>query len=222
MHSTSTHYARAAGRRAAGGYRFAQFDQLPSAATFSPPRRRPVARRSVALAELEAEAEVSATYFLMTESIFYNLASPRARPHSRGSRARSPRGPPRRLSERLLDERFDPVVAWHNPEPEYMAAPISGAVNACRSGTSTRPPTAPTRTSAGDTAARARNCAPAFPWLQLLDPPRDLGVRGGDHGSHDAHDARRGERAPRRARRSPAGRGRARRFPARRTRRRAP
>ena len=28
-----------------------------------------------------------------------------------------------------LDERFDKVVAWHNPNPEYMRAPIDGAVN---------------------------------------------------------------------------------------------
>jgi hypothetical protein len=27
------------------------------------------------------------------------------------------------------DARFDPVVAWHNPDPEYMRAPVAGAVN---------------------------------------------------------------------------------------------
>src|SRR5437762_2352999 len=28
-----------------------------------------------------------------------------------------------------LDARFDPVVAWHNPDPEYMSEPVAGAVN---------------------------------------------------------------------------------------------
>ncbi|HEX4678378.1 MAG TPA: hypothetical protein VH210_04110, partial [Gaiellaceae bacterium] len=28
-----------------------------------------------------------------------------------------------------LDERFDSVVAWHNPDPEFMQAEIPGAVN---------------------------------------------------------------------------------------------
>jgi hypothetical protein len=28
-----------------------------------------------------------------------------------------------------LDDRFDPVVAWHNPDPEYMQAEIPGADN---------------------------------------------------------------------------------------------
>ena len=71
------------------------------------------------LAEVEAEAGVTATYFLMTESVFYNLAS------SEGATAIARL---RELGHRIglhavypharLDERFDPVVAWHNPEPE--------------------------------------------------------------------------------------------------------
>ena len=28
-----------------------------------------------------------------------------------------------------LDERFDPVVAWHNPDPEFMRAPLDGLAN---------------------------------------------------------------------------------------------
>ena len=27
------------------------------------------------------------------------------------------------------DERFDPVLAWHNPDPEYMREPVEGLVN---------------------------------------------------------------------------------------------
>jgi hypothetical protein len=28
-----------------------------------------------------------------------------------------------------LDGRFDPVIAWHNPDPEYMSEPVADAVN---------------------------------------------------------------------------------------------
>ena len=70
------------------------------------------------MAELEAEAGATATYFLMTESVFYNLASRegtaaldrlRALGHRVGLHAVYPRA--------ALDGRFDPVVAWHNPDP---------------------------------------------------------------------------------------------------------
>ena len=66
----------------------------------------------------------------MTRSVFYNLGS------SDGERAL---GRLRELGGRVahhavwphvdLDDRFDPVVAWHNPDPEYMTAPIDGADN---------------------------------------------------------------------------------------------
>ena len=29
-----------------------------------------------------------------------------------------------------LDDRFDPVLAWHNPEPEFMSASVDGVANA--------------------------------------------------------------------------------------------
>jgi hypothetical protein len=66
----------------------------------------------------------------MTRSVFYNLASPvgehalerlRELGHAVGLHAVFPRAE--------LDERFDPVVAWHNPDPDFMSAPIDGAVN---------------------------------------------------------------------------------------------
>jgi hypothetical protein len=85
---------------------------------------------AVELAELEAEAGARATYFLMTRSAFYNLLSPE------GERAF---GRIRELGHRVglhavhphldLDDRFDPVVAWHNPDPEFMHEPVDGAVN---------------------------------------------------------------------------------------------
>jgi hypothetical protein len=28
-----------------------------------------------------------------------------------------------------LDDRFEPVIAWHNPDPEFMTAAVEGATN---------------------------------------------------------------------------------------------
>ena len=62
----------------------------------------------------------------MTESVFYNLASQvgveaiarlRDLGHGVGLHAVWPRAE--------LDDRFDPVVAWHNPDPEYMREPLA-------------------------------------------------------------------------------------------------
>jgi hypothetical protein len=66
----------------------------------------------------------------MTESVFYNLASSEGRRaierlrglgHRVGLHAVHPRAE--------LDGRFDRVLAWHNPDPEYMSAPVEGAAN---------------------------------------------------------------------------------------------
>src|SRR3954470_18910619 len=66
----------------------------------------------------------------MTRSVFYNLES------HEGERAVARL---RELGHRIahhavyphidLDDRFDRVVAWHNPDPEYMRAPIDGAAH---------------------------------------------------------------------------------------------
>jgi hypothetical protein len=126
-----THYRELLEAAKAGGYRFAFFD--------GGPRRGDLFLRhdvdlsldaAVQLAELEADAGARATYFLMPQSVFYNLASPdgertlarlRELGHAVGLHAVYPRAE--------LDERFDRVVAWHNPDPGYMNAPIEGAVN---------------------------------------------------------------------------------------------
>ena len=82
------------------------------------------------MAELEAEAGAAATYFLMTRSEFYNLDAPsgvaaierlRELGHRVGLHAVWPTVD--------HDERFDPVLAWHNPDPEYMREPVEGLVN---------------------------------------------------------------------------------------------
>ena len=114
-----------------GGYRFSSFDRVPQDGDLF--LRHDVdlsLDAALQLAELEAAAEVTATYFLMTQSVFYNLSS------SEGVRAIN------RLRElghgiglhavwpgAEKDDRFDPVLAWHNPEADYMAQPVDGFVN---------------------------------------------------------------------------------------------
>jgi hypothetical protein len=126
------HYRELVEAARAGGYRFAFFDRDPKPGDLL--LRHDVdlsLDAAVSLAELEAELEAPATYFVMTESVFYNLASEegeraverlRALGHRVGLHAVYPRAE--------LDGRFDPVVAWHNPEPEYMATELDGAANA--------------------------------------------------------------------------------------------
>jgi hypothetical protein len=116
----------------AGGYRFAFFDRDPQPGDLL--LRHDVdlsLDAALRLAELEAELGASATYFVMTESVFYNLASPEGQAalgrlrelgHRVGLHAVHPRAE--------LDERFDPVLAWHNPQPEYMSVSVDGAANA--------------------------------------------------------------------------------------------
>jgi hypothetical protein len=126
-----THYAEILQAAKVGGYRFAFFDTPPEPGTV-------ILRHDVdlsldaalRLAEVEAEAGAGATYFLMTRSEFYNLDS-----HS-GEEAVDRL---RRLGHRVglhavwpyvdTDDRFDPVLAWHNPDPEYMREPVEGLVN---------------------------------------------------------------------------------------------
>jgi hypothetical protein len=126
------HYRELLGAARTGGYRFAFFDRDPKPGDVL--LRHDVdlsLEAAVALAELEAEVEATATYFLMTESVFYNLSSPagehalerlRALGHSVGLHAVHPRA--------SLDDRFDRVLAWHNPDPEFMSAPVEGVANA--------------------------------------------------------------------------------------------
>jgi hypothetical protein len=168
------HYSELLDAARAGGYRFAHFDQ--------PPRRRDLLLRhdvdlsldaALRMAELEAQTGASATYFLMTESVFYNLASSegvaaisrlRELGHRVGLHAVHPNA--------LLDERFDPVVAWHNPDPGYMSQPIQGAVNVMQEGYFDPP------TYRSDSNQRWRFGCPheelragSFAWLQLLTHP---------------------------------------------------
>lgn len=162
---------RAAGE---GGYRFAFFGSPPSEGDLF--LRHDVdlsLEAALEMAELEADEGVATTYLLMTRSVFYNLASHegeraiarlRELGHQVGLHAVHP--------EVELNARFDPIVAWHNPEPAFMTAPIDGVVNVMEQ-THFDP-----ATYRSDSNHRWRSGCPhdelraaAFPWLQLLVHP---------------------------------------------------
>ena len=125
------HYRELLDAAQAGGYRFATFDEAPGAGDVILRHDVDLALdAALRMAELESDAGAVATYFLMTRSVFYNLASPegervlarlRELGHRVGHHAVHPHID--------LDERFDRVVAWHNPDPEFMREPLDGAVN---------------------------------------------------------------------------------------------
>jgi hypothetical protein len=168
------HYRELLDAARAGGYRFEVFDHDPLPGDLL--LRHDVdlsLGAAVALAEVEAEAGAEATYFLMTESVFYNLASSagaaalerlRELGHRVGLHAVYPRAD--------LDQRFEPVVAWHNPDPEYMSEPIDGAQNVMA------PPFFDPERYRSDSNQHWRHGCPhdelergAFDWLQLLTHP---------------------------------------------------
>jgi hypothetical protein len=158
----------------AGGYRWAHFDHEPQEKDLF--LRHDVdlsLEAALTMASLEAEMDVRATYFLMKESVFYNLASPlgeraleqlRALGHRVGLHAVWPRAE--------FDDRVDRVLAWHNPDPVYMSAPVEGAVNVMQ------PPWFDSTRYRSDSNQRWPYGSPReglargeFPWLQLLIHP---------------------------------------------------
>jgi len=169
------HYREILAAVQVGGYDFAHFDGAPADGTVI--LRHDVdlsLDAAVRMAEIEHDASASATYFLMTESLFYNLDSSEgvaaiARLRELGHRvalhAVYPNAP--------ADERFDPVVAWHNPDPDYMRAPLAdGRINVMQE------PWFDPATYRSDSNQHWRSGCPhadlragAFPWLQLLTHP---------------------------------------------------
>ncbi len=141
------------------------------------------------MAELEADAGAAATYFLMTRSEFYNLDAP-----SGAAAIERLRGLGHRVGLHAVwphvdhDERFDPVLAWHNPDPEYMREPVEGFVNVMQA------PWADVYRSDSNQHWRqgcpheelACRCVRAPP---APDTPGDLGVPGRFHARDDARDA---------------------------------
>src|SRR5262249_33068347 len=125
------HYGALLGAAKAGGYRFASFERDPRPRSLLLPHDVDLSlHAALRMAGRQASLGAAATYFLMTRSEFYNLSSPsgeaaierlRALGHRVGLHAVYP--------DATLDGRFDPVVAWHNPDPRYMSAPLDGVVN---------------------------------------------------------------------------------------------
>jgi hypothetical protein len=169
-----SHYRELLEAAKAGGYEFASFDRGPRAGDLY--LRHDVdlsLEAAVEMARIEHELGARATYFLMTESVFYNLDSHvghyaqrqlRQWGHAVGLHAVHPRAE--------LDSRFDPVIAWHNPDAEYMSEPIVGAVNVME------PPYFTPGHYRSDSNAHWREGCPheqlatgGFEWLQLLVHP---------------------------------------------------
>jgi hypothetical protein len=168
------HYRELLDAARAGGYGFAFFDREPQAGDLL--LRHDVdlsLDAALRLGELEADAGARSTYFLMTRSVFYNLASPEGERALERLRALGHRVGLHALHPHVdLDERFDPVVAWHNPDPQFMREPLDGAVNVMQA-----PYFDPDRYRSDSNQHWRSGCPHAelaggrFEWLQLLTHP---------------------------------------------------
>ena len=168
------HYRELLDAARAGGYRFAGFDRDPEPGDLL--LRHDVdlsLEAALEVARLEHAAGATATYFLMTESVFYNLASKAGERALEELRARPPRRAARRLSACRPRRALRPGRRLAQPRSRIHVR--AGRRRGERDGAAVllRPtPTAPTRTSTGATAARTSS-SPAgdFDWLQLLTHP---------------------------------------------------
>ena len=176
------HYRALLQAARAGGYRWGGFD--------TPPEQGVIILRhdvdlsldaALAVAQVEAEEGAWSTFFLMTRSVFYNLASKEGVAAIERLRALGHRVAHHAVWPDVdLDSRFDPVVAWHNPDPEYMRAPIEGATNVME------PPFFDPDHYRSDSNQSWRHGCPhedlaagRFEWLQLLTHPEIWAFPGG-------------------------------------------
>jgi hypothetical protein len=179
------HYRELLGAAAAGGYRWARFDAEPEPGDLFLRHDVDLSLEAArTMARIEHELGAHATYFLLGESVFYNLDSALGRDtiaelrdlgHAVGLHAVYPRA--------SRDERFDAVIAWHNPDPEYVSEPVSGMVNVMQ---------APWFTKGryrSDSNQHWREGCPheglregTFEWLQLLVHPEIWVYPGGTMG----------------------------------------
>lgn len=176
-----THYRELLEAAKTGGYSWAGFDHPPEPGDLF--LRHDVdlsLTAAVEMARVEHELGARTTYFLMTESIFYNLDSSageetlqelRELGHAIGFHPVHPHFD--------LDERFDPVFAWHNPDPEFISEQADGAANVMAP-----PYFAPGRYRSDSNANWREGCpheelaAGAFDWLQLNTHPVIWAYRG--------------------------------------------
>jgi len=168
------HYRELLRAARAGGYRWAGFDAEPKPGVVI--LRHDVdlsLAAAIAVAEVEADEGAWSTWFLMTRSVFYNLASAEGQLAIEQLRELGHRVAHHAVYPHVdLDERFDPVVAWHNPDPKYMQAPIAGVVNVMQ------PPFFDPDHYRSDSNQNWRHGCPheelaagRFEWLQLLTHP---------------------------------------------------
>ena len=179
------HYAEILEAARVGGYRFARFGEGPEPGDILLRHDIDLSlEAAIRMAELEGRLGVHATYLLMTESVFYNLASSegigaiarlRELGHAVGLHAVHPRAE--------LDGRFDRIVSWHNPKPEYMSEEITGAINVYAE------PYFSPQTYRSDSNQNWRSGCPhdelrtgEFPWLQILVHPEIWVYRGATMG----------------------------------------
>jgi hypothetical protein len=166
---------------AARGYRFVHFDHEPHEGDIF--LRHDVdlsLAAALEIAELEAARGVSATYFLMTRSSFYNLASREGEAALQRLRELGHRVGLHAVHPHIdFDDRFDPVLAWHNPEPQFVNDPLDGLVNVMS------PPWFDPQHYRSDSNQHWRSGDPTqaiaareFDWLQLLTHP-EIWVFGG-------------------------------------------
>jgi hypothetical protein len=168
------HYVEILDAARTGGYRFSRFGTAPERGEIYLRHDIDLSLdAALTMAEVEAVQGVVSTYLLMTESVFYNLASSegvdalarlRELGHAVGLHAVHPRVE--------LDDRFDPVVSWHNPEASTMSASIPGALNVYAE------PFFDPPTYRSDSNQHWRAGCPheelrggGFPWLQILVHP---------------------------------------------------
>ena len=168
------HYREILEAALAGGYRFRRFEEVPERGDLFLRHDIDLSLdAALRMAELEAELGVQATYLLMTESVFYNLASSegvtaaarlRELGHAIGLHAVYPTVE--------LDDRFDAVVSWHNPQAEYMSEQVPDAINVYAE------PYFSPQSYRSDSNQHWRSGCPheelrggGFPWLQILVHP---------------------------------------------------
>jgi hypothetical protein len=168
------HYRELLQAAKAGGYRWAGFDRSPEPGDL-------ILRHDVdlsldaalAMAELETEEGAWSTWFLMTRSVFYNLSSKEGAAAIERLRSLGHRVAHHAVWPDVdVDERFDAVVAWHNPDPEYVQAEIPDVVNVMQ------PPFFDPDHYRSDSNQHWRHGCPheelaagRFEWLQLLTHP---------------------------------------------------
>jgi hypothetical protein len=192
------HYAELLEAAAAGGYRWARFDHEPIPGDLF--LRHDVdlsLDAALQVARLEYEHGATATYFLMTDSVFYNLASSEGRDAEEELRALGHAVGLHAVHPRIArDTRFDAVLAWHNPDAEYVHDAVSGFVNVMQ------PPWFTHGKYRSDSNQHWREGCPheelragAFEWLQLLTHPEIWVYPGATMGEsmRAMLDAKRGE-----------------------------